>query len=406
MRSAVLLFVLATALPAQRPDYRGEDTASIAAAFRIKTPTAAWTRIIAIQRTDLAHRAILAMADSNDGKQQTLFGIFVVSGKNNHVDRAIEIAPLTEVNGSPELTGASPDAIYLDFVGDYGFYRGTTRYLYELNGSRPPRKTSYLRLELLESKKRGETLEYSAGAGPWDQTKWFGITIHPVTGNSAPRYKIANLPSRDRTPPNAPRSIELSGGGSIEILETGLRVVSPQGQRKVYPAPSLTMREYLERRKQAGVVEINQPPLKLEPKIGPAALDGNTLWFVTTFYDGEGTSGLGGIGAFHLETNTYTMMHPRRLVPYAGSALLLDGDDVWIGMMTRPEGAAFGTGLLRFNRRTKETQRYEVLDYVYTIDRLGDAIYVGTVNGLYVVRGNALAHYRFEPDESGSYCIR
>jgi hypothetical protein len=79
----------------------------------------------------------------------------------------------------------------------------------------------------------------------------------------------------------------------------------------------------------------------------------------------------------------------------------LEGDDVWVGLACRPEGALYGGGLLRYNRRTRAVRTYPVHDLIYTIDRAGDALYMGTVHGLYMLRGETLTQYRFEPDERG-----
>ena len=38
---------------------------------------------------------------------------------------------------------------------------------------------------------------------------------------------------------------------------------------------------------------------------------------------------------------------------------------------------------------------------IYTIDRLGDALYCGTSNGIYIVRDDILTQLRFEPDAEG-----
>ena len=79
----------------------------------------------------------------------------------------------------------------------------------------------------------------------------------------------------------------------------------------------------------------------------------------------------------------------------------LDGDDLWIGLMRQPEGAAFGGGLLRCNLKTGAVAKFDIPDYIHTIDRVGDTLYCGTSNGLYTVRGGEIKHLAFEPDSSG-----
>jgi hypothetical protein len=65
------------------------------------------------------------------------------------------------------------------------------------------------------------------------------------------------------------------------------------------------------------------------------------------------------------------------------------------------KGAETSGGLLRYNIKTGETKTYSIPDVIVTIDRLGDAIYCGTSNGIYRVRSGQITHMRFEPDPKG-----
>lgn len=134
-------------------------------------------------------------------------------------------------------------------------------------------------------------------------------------------------------------------------------------------------------------------------------LEGSTLWFANDFYDGEGLSGVGAIGSFNVNTAEYRMEYLPEIAPWSGSAILLDGDDVWVGLMRRPEGAPYGAGLLRYNRRTGAVLRYPFPDLVHSIDRFGDALYLGTSRGLYLLRGGELTHLRFEPVAEGRWSM-
>jgi hypothetical protein len=95
------------------------------------------------------------------------------------------------------------------------------------------------------------------------------------------------------------------------------------------------------------------------------------------------------------------MRYLPEIAPWSGSAILLDDGNLWIGLMSRPEGAEYGAGLLRYNITTGAVTKYPVADYIHTIDRLGDTLYCGTSHGLYTVRGNKVTQFRFEPDDKG-----
>jgi hypothetical protein len=144
-----------------------------------------------------------------------------------------------------------------------------------------------------------------------------------------------------------------------------------------------------------------QAPGEIENDVGPSVLDGTRVWFANSFYDGEGVSGVGAVGAFDVTTRKYEMRYLPEIAPWSGSAMLLDGKDLWIGLMRRPEGASYGGGLLRYSTGTGVVRKYAVPDLIYTIDRLGDTLYCGTSHGLYRVRDRAITQLRFEPDGKG-----
>lgn len=97
----------------------------------------------------------------------------------------------------------------------------------------------------------------------------------------------------------------------------------------------------------------------------------------------------------------YEMLYPPEIAPWSGSAILLDGTDLWIGLTRRPGGASVPGGLLRFNIRNGVVRKYSVADYIYTLDAIGGTLYCGTSNGLATVRGDLVTAFRFEPDANG-----
>ena len=68
---------------------------------------------------------------------------------------------------------------------------------------------------------------------------------------------------------------------------------------KSYPAPIPTVDFYRQTLPQ------KQAPAEMESDIGPFVQDGDKIWFATSFYDGEGTSGIGAIGSFDIATHKY-----------------------------------------------------------------------------------------------------
>jgi hypothetical protein len=50
---------------------------------------------------------------------------------------------------------------------------------------------------------------------------------------------------------------------------------------------------------------------------------------------------------------------------------------------------------------TGRVKTFAIPDVIFTIDRVGDAVYCGTSHGLYMLRGDQITQLRFEPDEAG-----
>ena len=99
------------------------------------------------------------------------------------------------------------------------------------------------------------------------------------------------------------------------------------------------------------------------------------------------------------------MIPVSELAAWSTSALLVEPDVVWAGLVAHPEGADFSGGLIRYDLSTRKATRYEIPDIPLTILRHADALFIGTSNGLYVLRKDRLTQFRFEPDFNGKFEI-
>lgn len=70
---------------------------------------------------------------------------------------------------------------------------------------------------------------------------------------------------------------------------------------------------------------------ELHESAGPCQLVDKRLWFGKTFYDGEGSTGIGGFGYLDTATRQYVMFSPPAIRPYSVTALLVEPDTVWLG---------------------------------------------------------------------------
>jgi hypothetical protein len=144
----------------------------------------------------------------------------------------------------------------------------------------------------------------------------------------------------------------------------------------------------------------------LEEQPGPYQIVGSRIWFGKVFYDGEGHTGVGGLGYFDTGTSRYTMLDVRGLANWSVSAILIEEEAAWIGLVGYPEGEPYPGGLIRYDFKSGTSQRFPTQEVVYQVVRWKDRIYLGTKNGAYQVRGTTLTRrYRVEPNIDNRFIV-
>lgn len=388
----LLLFCLAGTLSA---DLRTEDLRAVEEVFHRTDPSLTWFAAAAKKPLDASRSVMIVQAapDSRAGPDRRRIGVFIVSGTSNRVLLVLDNFAERGIEGFPSLDDPGTNSVKLHFYSDYGIYYGSIRYFYNPASRKPPLKFRYGMVALTSSSVRNGSIVYTGSA----LGRGYRISI----GSAG--MKISDGPAPPDVLPQ-PVSLRLGDGRTLLISNTpaggshqvaGFAMIAKSGARQFFAAPIPTMA--MDRKMRPG----EQAPGEIENDIGPVALDGSIVWYANRFYDGEGTSGVGAIGAFDVRTGKFEIRYLPEMAAWSGSAMRLDHEDLWIGLMRQPEGSAFSGGLLRYSRKTGAVAKFDVPDYINTIDRMGDAIYCGTSNGLYVVRGGAVAHISFEPDISG-----
>jgi hypothetical protein len=115
-------------------------------------------------------------------------------------------------------------------------------------------------------------------------------------------------------------------------------------------------------------------------------------------------SGVGAIGRITPGERTVEMRYPPEMACCSGSALFVEqeGEEVlYVGLMSRPEGAPRGRGLLRYNTASGAAQHYGIPDLITDIRRAGPALVFAAAHGLYLFENDTFAHYRLEPAPEG-----
>jgi hypothetical protein len=160
-----------------------------------------------------------------------------------------------------------------------------------------------------------------------------------------------------------------------------------------------------ERIRESGNTPCDEDRGNVDNWIGPIQPKAGKLWFATTFYAGEGSTGIGGVGYFDPTLREYRIDYPRELARRSASALLVeDPNNIWIGSKTRPEGADAPMGLVHFDSTRKTARVHPVPAHIRVIRRSGDKLILGTSDGVVTLsREGAREWIRFDPRPDGGY---
>jgi hypothetical protein len=147
------------------------------------------------------------------------------------------------------------------------------------------------------------------------------------------------------------------------------------------------------------------PKSEIHEEVGPWVREAGRIWFGKTFYDGEGTTGIGGFGYLDERTKEVKLYSPPEVVNYSVSAISVAADDVWIGVTTRGEGTWSGGHLLHFDRATEQTRTVPFNDYVSGIARLGDQVVTAGSLSLGVTTGGHVERFFVDTIGEGHYRV-
>jgi hypothetical protein len=214
------------------------------------------------------------------------------------------------------------------------------------------------------------------------------------------------VPPPDRTPPFGPRKTfrlskqkNSSGGDSLVVVEHA------GNKDKIYHLPqsdkttwSLARPDDIERGIPPDQAEINE-------EIGPHQLYDDRLWFGRTFYNGEGSTGVGGFGYFDTETRSFHIDSPPEIRRWSVSAILVEPDFVWLALYSRGEYGNDSGSLLRWNRKTEQVRLFNVRTVIHEIVRHDNVLYMGAADGILVLRGDQVESYFVDRTTNGRYQI-
>jgi hypothetical protein len=175
---------------------------------------------------------------------------------------------------------------------------------------------------------------------------------------------------------------------------------------RAHPMPRSTFAEFARARPEMIENGFEEQHTTLDERPGPYQVIGSRIWLGKAFYDGEGITGVGGFGYFDISTSQYHFLSVQGLADWSVSAILVEEDAAWIGLLGYPEGEEYGGGLIRYDFKSRTSRKFPTEEVIGRIIRWKDRIYLQTTNGGYQIRGNAVVRrYRVEPNIDHRFII-
>lgn len=131
----------------------------------------------------------------------------------------------------------------------------------------------------------------------------------------------------------------------------------------------------------------------IHDSIGPWQQEEGRIWFGKSFYDGEGSTGVGGFGYFARNEGRLNMFEPPEIADWSVSAIDVGPDAVWMALVRNGEYGGSSGGLLRYDRQTGAVRRFGLPDIGVRLIGAGGKIVAATDFGLAVVEGDQVRRY-------------
>ena len=137
-------------------------------------------------------------------------------------------------------------------------------------------------------------------------------------------------------------------------------------------------------------------------EIGPWQVVDGTLWFGKSFYDGEGTSGIGGFGYFDTGSRRFVIHSPAQIRDSSVSAMLAETDCIWLGLAKRGEWGTTGNGVLQMSYPGQALGRIALSEPVGGITRVEGGLLMATSFGAALFDGQRVRRFFVDQTPGGS----
>jgi hypothetical protein len=143
----------------------------------------------------------------------------------------------------------------------------------------------------------------------------------------------------------------------------------------------------------------------LAESIGPWHREDGRIWFAKTFYDGEGTTGVGGFGYFDQKEKKLQLFDPPEIADWSVSAMDVTPDAIWMALVNNGEYGGSSGGLLRYDRHTNAARRLPLPDIALRLDHMNGKILAATDFGLAVVEDDQITRFFVDQTTDGTWRV-
>jgi hypothetical protein len=144
---------------------------------------------------------------------------------------------------------------------------------------------------------------------------------------------------------------------------------------------------------------------ELAESIGPWRREGGRIWFGKTFYDGEGSTGVGGFGYFDEKDKGLQLFAPPEIAYWSVSALDVTPAAVWMALVHNGEYGGSSGGLLRYDLHTSAARLFPLPDIALRLDHVDGDILAATDFGFALVKSDQITRFFVDQTTDGRWRV-
>ena len=177
------------------------------------------------------------------------------------------------------------------------------------------------------------------------------------------------------------------------------------GGVRAFALPQSTWDEFEKLRPQRVRDGYGRNVSRIEEEIGPNQVVGSRLWFGKSFYDAEGTTGIGGFGYFDCETRRFVIYSPPEIRNWSVTSILVAGNNVWMATATAGEYTYLPHGLLQWEIAERRIHSFGFDEVVHSMTQYRDDLYLASDEGIAVLTKQGFRRYLIDMTRDGRHRI-